>query len=439
MGSWRSSRCFYAPIRAGSCCEMKSLHVLLSRLFSFSHTHIHTRVVTNPCVLPPVFLSSYVLHGIFSCMPSHADTQAFYELVHLMLTICSWLLRPSWGTRLMEVTCLRPGTQPRLPPARSHWWEGQVLPEVSHAFELPCREEVLGGTSSLKICLSLAKDLPFSSAGCQKHLCWIQHNKSSPFSQLTWGIMQVTQLFFPSDFANSQDVKKHVDISASSGSIPPEDWRVCLIFMFLLTLPAISASLLRHPSEAAVALLDCSIFFSVRYFPFLKITLKKHFTLKKYLQGRKIQCPKGLKLRHVFSGGRLMNHWGKLWRQVVPISSGMICWEKSFCHLKALGLHASVTRKEPLVHVYRGGCFMVISDLNICNSGKLPNQNHMGLGIIRAKRCIVPPLGGGVKAGVQVLKFNLMLWNSSRVLVCALYIGQAQKYCQGSFKVTHLF
>lgn len=52
---------------------------------------------------------------------------------------------------------------------------------------------------------------------------------------------------------------------------------------------------------------------------------------------------------------------------------------------------------------------MVISDLNICNSGKLPNQNHMGLGIIRAKRCIVPPLGGGVKAGVQVLKFNLML------------------------------
>lgn len=33
--------------------------------------------------------------------------------------------------------------------------------------------------------------------------------------------MRVTQLFFPSDFGNPQDVKKLVDICASSGSIPP--------------------------------------------------------------------------------------------------------------------------------------------------------------------------------------------------------------------------
>lgn len=152
---------------------------------------------------------------------------------------------------------------------------------------------------------------------------------------------------------------------------PCEDLRVCLIFMFLLTLPAISASLLRHPSEAAVALLDCFIFFSVQYSPFLKITLKKHFTLKNTV---KIQCLKGLKLRHMFSGGRLMNHWGKLWRQVVPISSGMICWEKSFCHLKALRLRAGVTRKEPLVHVYRGRCSWSFLTLGSVTLGILPSK-----------------------------------------------------------------
>lgn len=175
-----------------------------SHIYFLSHTHTHTLSQTPTCSL----LCFCPLVSFMVSSPACHLTLTLRLFMSWSTTICSWLLRPSWGTRLMEVTCLRPGTQPRLPPARRRWWEGQVLPEVSHAFELPCREEVLGGTSRVKICLSLAKDLPFSSAGCRKHLCWIQHNKSSPFSQLTWGILQVTRLFFPSDFGNSQDVKK---------------------------------------------------------------------------------------------------------------------------------------------------------------------------------------------------------------------------------------
>lgn len=119
-----------------------------------------------------------------------------------------------------------------------------------------------------------------------------------------------------------------------------------------------------------------SIFF---FFLFFLVTLKKHIILK-ISSGEKIQCPTGhmLQLKHLFSEGRLMNQWGKLWRQMVPISSGMICWEKSFCHLKAFGIHAGVTRKEPLVHVYRGRCFMVISDLQVCNSGNLTIKTMWG-------------------------------------------------------------
>lgn len=58
---------------------------------------------------------------------------------------------------------------------------------------------------------------------------------------------------------------------------PCDDWGICLIFEFLLTLPAIAVSLLWHLSEAAAALSDCFLFSSVQYFPFF-FKLKKHFT-----------------------------------------------------------------------------------------------------------------------------------------------------------------
>ncbi|KAI1239505.1 hypothetical protein IHE44_0012630 [Lamprotornis superbus] len=78
MGSWLSPRLFHTPVRAGSCCEMKSLLVLLSHLFSFSHTHVHTNtpIGTNPYVLCAVSLSS---HGA-------SPTLALHQLIHLLLS-----------------------------------------------------------------------------------------------------------------------------------------------------------------------------------------------------------------------------------------------------------------------------------------------------------------------------------------------------------------
>lgn len=81
MGSWHSPWLFHTPVRAGSCCEMKSLLILLSHLFSFSHTHMpmNTPISTNPYVLCAVSVLSW-------CFPCCSPRLALHQLTHLLLS-----------------------------------------------------------------------------------------------------------------------------------------------------------------------------------------------------------------------------------------------------------------------------------------------------------------------------------------------------------------
>ena len=161
---------------------------------------------------------------------------------------------------------------------------------------------------------------------------------------------------------------------------PYPQWRLKSLSDFHASADVTNNFCLSHPSETAVDLLDSFIFSQFSIFLFFWNYTKETFHAKKMSSGKKMQGTRGLKLRHMFSGGRLMNHWGELWRWAVHISSGMTCWKKTSCHLKALRLHAGITRKEPLVDVYRGRSFVVISDLKICNSGNLTLETTWGWG-----------------------------------------------------------
>lgn len=112
MGSWHSPWLFHTPVRAGSCCEMKSLLVLLSHLFSFSHTHVHTNthIVTNPacCLLCLCPLTSFMVPS-----PTCSLTLVLYELIQpLILSVFGWSY-PCGGCA---------SGQPWLPLVRRCWW-----------------------------------------------------------------------------------------------------------------------------------------------------------------------------------------------------------------------------------------------------------------------------------------------------------------------------
>lgn len=194
MGSWHSPQLFHTPVRARSCCGMKSLLILLSDLFSLSHTHEHTstHLVRSPSLLSAVPLSSLVLHGAFpSLQPLLSSSSSCSCLV--------WVLRPSWGL------CLGPAWAPS---SEKGWWQGQVLAGT------PLWREGAGGYQRAQDLLPVVKDPAFPSTRCQKHSCWTHTTDHS-----TWGPMQVTQ-FFPTDFGGSQDMKKDVDICVFLGSVP---------------------------------------------------------------------------------------------------------------------------------------------------------------------------------------------------------------------------
>lgn len=240
MGSWLSPRLFHSPVRAGSCCEMKSLLILLSHLFSFSHTPVHTNtpIGTNPFVLClcPLMVPAPHWHSI------------------------------SWSTSCSRLVLGGQTLVGAVPWASlgSHWL-GQVLAGAPLLKEGAGRYQSTQGlvVSGQRSCLFISWR--------PKALVLESHNRPSLFSHSTWGIMQVTQ-FFPCDFGSSQDTKKDVDICVFLGSMPPVMiegfvWFSSFCWHYQQLLPLF----LWYLSEAAVALSGCFIFSSVQYFPFFKI------------------------------------------------------------------------------------------------------------------------------------------------------------------------
>lgn len=176
-----------------------------SHLFSFSHTPVHTNTHTSSpaltcCRQRLCPRASFTEPSPSAASPWHSMSSS---------SPCSPLCL---GAQTLV------GAVPRA-SLGSHQWEGAGGKDRSWQ-GLLSRGEVLGGTRGLKVWLPLVKDPAFSSARCQKHSLLDSHNRSSLFSHLLWGIMQVNQ-FFPSDFGSSQGVKKDVDICVFLGSIPP--------------------------------------------------------------------------------------------------------------------------------------------------------------------------------------------------------------------------
>lgn len=144
MGSWHPLWLFHTPVRAGSCCGMKSLLILLSDLFSLSHTHVHTstQLIRSPYVLSAVCLSSHVLHGAFPSLRPHPASP---EPIHL-------LLLAGLGAQTLM------GAVPWLPAVRRGWWQGQVLAGA------PLCREGAGGYQRAQDLLPLVNDAAFPSA-----------------------------------------------------------------------------------------------------------------------------------------------------------------------------------------------------------------------------------------------------------------------------------
>lgn len=269
MGSWHSPWLFHTPVRAGSCCEMKSLLILLSHLLSFSHTHMHTNthIVTNPYVLSAVSLSSHVLHGAFPYVQLHTGTPWADPTPAL---VCFWVVRPLWGL------CLGPALAPtseKMLVVRTGPGRGRSQRGGAGRYQ-----------KAQDLVASVQRSCLFVTWG-PKALVLDSHNRTSLFSCLTWGIMQVTQ-FFPSDFGSSQVIKT-------------------LIFVF---------SLARCPLWWLRGLSDF----------WVSADITSNCCLS-------FMTPQGgssgsVRLFHI-SGAKLMNHWSKPWRQVDLISSGMIFWE----------------------------------------------------------------------------------------------------------------
>lgn len=185
MCSWHSAWLFHTPERARSCCEMKSLLVLLSHLCSFSHTHVHTNthMGTKLYVLPAVSLSSHVLHAAFPYVQPPTGTPWADPPPALTWF---WVVRPSGGLaptgEKVLVVRTGPGRGGAAEGSRSVWRWSKILPVHQLVLDSP--------------------------------------NTPSLFSHSAWGIVQVIH-FFPPDFGSSQDIQKDADTCVFLGSMPP--------------------------------------------------------------------------------------------------------------------------------------------------------------------------------------------------------------------------
>lgn len=264
-------------------------------------------------------------------------------------TSCSWLvwvLRPSWGL------CLG-----------SQQWEGAGGKDRSWQGLLSAGKG-LGGTRGLRICCLWSTMLPFHQLK-PKALMLDSHNRS--FNLRHHASYSVLPYWF---WNFSRHAERRWYLCFPWLDAPCDDWGVCLIFEFLLTLPAIAASLLWHLSEAAVALSDCFIFSSVQYFPPFFL-IKETFHLKKIIfwGANAVGWSWGAGFQEQSWWTTGANHEGKWISSPLGWISG-----------SSESSQATSSRKVALVHVYRGREFMVISDLTVHNSGNLAVKPMWGQG-----------------------------------------------------------